>query len=96
MTSSADRPSDRRIASPEMLLSADLLPHVICSLPVVDGEGGIELISMATPDELVVAVAGWYAQASRLERGRILNEFVAAIGLHRKLAMRLPQPAPDR
>ena len=44
---------------------------------------------MATRDELVVAVAGRYARASRLERGRILDEFVAVTGLHRKHAMRL-------
>ena len=44
---------------------------------------------MAMRDELVVAVAGRYARASRLERGRILNEFVAVTGLHRKPAMRL-------
>ena len=46
-------------------------------------------ISMATRDELVVAVAGRHARASRLERGRILDEFVAVTGLHRKHAMRL-------
>jgi hypothetical protein len=46
-------------------------------------------ISMAARDELVAAVAGRYARATRLERGRILDEFVAVIGLHRKHAMRL-------
>ena len=46
-------------------------------------------ISMATRDELVVAVAGRYARASRLDWGRILDEFVAMTGLHRKHAMRL-------
>ena len=46
-------------------------------------------ISMATRDELVVAVSGRYGRASRLERGRILDEFVAVTGLHRKHAMRL-------
>ena len=46
-------------------------------------------VSMATRDELVVAIAGRYARASRLERGRILDEFVAVTGLHRKHAMRL-------
>ncbi len=48
---------------------------------------GIGRISMATRDEL--AVAGRYARASRMERGRILDEFVAVTGLHRKHAMRL-------
>lgn len=46
-------------------------------------------ISMAARDELVAAVAGRYARATRLERGRILDEFVAVTGLHRKHAMRL-------
>jgi hypothetical protein len=46
-------------------------------------------ISIAARDELVVLVAGWYARASRLERGHILDEFVAVTGLHRKHAMRL-------
>ena len=46
-------------------------------------------ISMATRDELVVAVAAHYARASRVERGRILDEFAAVTGLHRKHAVRL-------
>ncbi len=46
-------------------------------------------ISMATRDELVVALAGRYAASSRVDRGRILDEFVAVSGLHRKHAMRL-------
>ena len=44
---------------------------------------------MATRDELVVALAGRYASSSRKDRGRILDEFVALSGLHRKHAMRL-------
>lgn len=44
---------------------------------------------MATRDELVAAVAGRYQGSSRAERGRILDEFVAVTGLHRKHAMRL-------
>lgn len=46
-------------------------------------------ISMATRDELVAAVAGRYARSSRAERGRILDEFAAVTGLHRKHAVRL-------
>src|ERR1019366_3769367 len=46
-------------------------------------------ISMATRDELVVALAARYASGNRHERGRILDEFVAVSGLHRKHAMRL-------
>jgi hypothetical protein len=46
-------------------------------------------ISMATRDELVVALAGRYGSSNRQERGRILDEFAAVSGLHRKHAMRL-------
>jgi hypothetical protein len=51
-------------------------------------------ISMATRDELVAAVAGRYAQADRAERGRILDEFAAVTGFHRKHAMRLLRAGP--
>ena len=40
-------------------------------------------VSMATRNELVAAVAERYARSSRLERGRILDEFVAVTGHHR-------------
>jgi hypothetical protein len=46
-------------------------------------------ISMATRDELVVALVARYSSSNRKERGRILDEFVAVSGLHRKHAMRL-------
>src|SRR5690242_5480521 len=46
-------------------------------------------ISMATRDELVGAIAGRYAQGDRAERGRIVDEFAAVTGFHRKHAMRL-------
>ena len=49
---------------------------------------------MATRDELVAAVAGRYAQADRAERGRILDEFAAVTGFHRKHAMRLLRTGP--
>src|SRR5580700_3980726 len=44
---------------------------------------------MAARDELVAAIAGRYAQGDRSERGRILDEFTAVTGFHRKHAMRL-------
>jgi hypothetical protein len=44
---------------------------------------------MATRNELVAAVADRYARSGRIERGRILAEFVAVTGYHRKHAMRL-------
>src|SRR6266851_3625373 len=54
-------------------------------------------ISMATRNELVVALAERYASVGRRERGRILDEFAALGGLHRKHAMRLLRAGlPDR
>ena len=44
---------------------------------------------MTTRDELVVAVGERYCRSSRAERGRILDEFTAVTGFHRKHAMRL-------
>jgi hypothetical protein len=44
---------------------------------------------MATRDELVAAIAGRYVQGDRSERGRVLDEFTAVTGFHRKHAMRL-------
>ena len=38
-----DNYPERRIASPEMLPSADLLPHVICYPPVFAGGGEHEV-----------------------------------------------------
>src|SRR5260370_15320863 len=46
-------------------------------------------ISMTARDELVAAIAGRYGQGVRDERGRILDEFSAVTGFHRKHAMRL-------
>ncbi len=46
-------------------------------------------ISMTTRDELVGALAGRYALGSRADRGRMLDEFAALTGHHRKHAMRL-------
>src|ERR671933_583525 len=50
---------------------------------------GMRRVSMATRNELVAAVAERYARSDRVERGRILDEFVAVTGHHRKHAMRL-------
>ncbi len=52
---------------------------------------------MATRDELITAVSERYGGASREDRGRILDEFAAVTGLHRKHAVRLLRGgAPDR
>ena len=46
-------------------------------------------VSMTARDELVNALARRYAVAGRAEKTRILDEFVAIAGFHRKHAMRL-------
>ncbi len=62
-------------------------------------------VSMATRDELVNAVRERYVRGGRSEKTRILDEFVAVSGFHRKHAMRLLRndrapvrsvPRPDR
>ena len=44
---------------------------------------------MATRNELVAAIVERYGRSNRTERGRILSEFVAVTGFHRKHAARL-------
>jgi hypothetical protein len=53
---------------------------------------------MATRDELVAVAGERYRRGSLHERGRILDEFTALTGLHRKHAMRLlrSNPRSDR
>ena len=46
-------------------------------------------VSMATRDELVAVVIERYSNGRRAEKGRILDEFVAVTGFHRKHAMRV-------
>lgn len=46
-------------------------------------------MSMATRTELVEAVGERYRSADRLSKGRVLDEFAAVTGVHRKHAMRL-------
>jgi hypothetical protein len=56
-------------------------------------------VSMATRKELIEAVGSRYREASRGQRGAILNEFVAVTGYHRKHAIRLlskPAAAPQK
>jgi hypothetical protein len=54
-------------------------------------------VSMATRRELVEAVGERYRGADRASKGKVLDEFVAVTGLHRRHAMRiLRQQAPSR
>ena len=58
----------------------------------------VRRISMSTRAELVLATGARYRSSSRAERGRILDEFVALTGYHRKHAIRLlaRKPASER
>ena len=47
---------------------------------------------MATKAELVAAIGGRYRASSRTEKVKILDEFVAVTGYHRKHAIRLLRP----
>ena len=46
-------------------------------------------VSMATRAELVAAISGLYVLGGRAEKARMLDEFVALTGFHRKHEMRL-------
>lgn len=50
---------------------------------------GLRQISMATRKELLGAVITRYGMASSKEKARILEEFTAVTGYHRKHAIRL-------
>src|SRR5215467_13681550 len=49
-------------------------------------------VSMATKAELVAAIGDRYRAGARMERSKILDEFVAVTGYHRKHAIRLLRP----
>ncbi|QXQ05158.1 DDE-type integrase/transposase/recombinase [Sphingosinicellaceae bacterium] len=51
-------------------------------------------VSMATRTELVAAISERYRSADRASKGRVLDEFVAVTGFHRKHAMRLMRAGP--
>lgn len=52
-------------------------------------------VSMATRDELLAAVAARYRESPRAEKTRIVDEFAAVTGHHRKHAMRLLRVGPS-
>jgi hypothetical protein len=49
-------------------------------------------VSMATKGELLIAIGDRYRASGRAERSKILDEFVAVTGYHRKHAIRLLRP----
>ena len=52
-------------------------------------------VSMATRDELLGAVSERYRASGRSEKSRIVDEFAAATGYHRKHAMRVLRIGPS-
>src|SRR3954452_21019246 len=72
-----------------MFPTVELLPHLKCSRPGWGRGDSDRRVSMATRDELVAAVIERYSKGRRAEKGRILDEFVAVTGFHRKHAMRV-------
>ena len=52
----------------------------------------METVSQSARKEILAAVRVRYGQASRLEKGKILGEFAAVAGYHRKHAIRLLNP----
>ena len=51
-------------------------------------------VSMATRDELLMALAARYRGSGRADKTRILDEFASVTGYHRKHAMRLLRAGP--
>ena len=55
----------------------------------------METVSKSARKEILAAVRVRYEQASKLEKGKILSEFAAVAGYHRKHAIRLLNPRPE-
>lgn len=53
-------------------------------------------VSMATRDELLAVVAARYWSATRTEKTRIADEFVAVMGFHREHVLRRVRPVGAR
>ncbi len=51
-------------------------------------------VSMATRTELIEAIGERYRSSDRASKGRVLDEFVAVTGFHRKHAMRVLRTGP--
>ena len=82
-----------RIASPELLLGEGSLPHKVCYCSANRG-GGCRRSVRRRGEELVRAIAGRYREAVSQDKERILDEFVALTGYHRKHAIRVLNRAP--
>lgn len=77
----------RRIASPDLLPGGDRpLPHQTCYRK---RWRHMSKISTETRRELVASIQERYRSASLLDQQRILDEFIALTGYHRKHAIRV-------
>jgi hypothetical protein len=96
-----------KIDGRQLLLQA-ALPRPVCYrarvvaspslLPTADEGGPMAKISVGTREELVRALSERYRVAAQAEKRRILDEFVALTGYHRKHAIRVlraPVNAPE-
>lgn len=72
-----------------MFLNAEPLPHVDCSRAITTNGAAMGQLSMATRKELTAVAAERYLASTQAQKSRILDEFVAITGFHRKHAMRL-------
>ena len=52
-------------------------------------------LSMATRDELLATVSERYKVSTRVDKSRIVDEFAAVTGYHRKHAMRVLRAGPS-
>ncbi len=81
--------SPHRIDSLILLPKRPLLPHWNATRPYKLGGSMGRRISMTTREELLKVLGIRYRMSSREEKGRILDEFTAVTGYHRKHAVRL-------
>jgi hypothetical protein len=81
-----------RIASPDLLRGGD---RCLTKLVTASGGGTMSKISMKTRRELVATIRDRYQAAARRDKQRILDEFVALTGYHRKHAVRVLGSAID-
>jgi len=88
---SDDNQNPARIASLRLLLREGSLPQNNCYPWRIINQGSImnPLITAPARRELVEALRQRYAAATREEKVRILTEFAAVSGLHRKSAIRV-------
>lgn len=78
-----------RIASPDLLPGEDRCLTTLATDPVASEGGTMSTVSPEARRELVNAIRDRYLASSAFEKQRILDEFVALTGYHRKHAIRV-------